>query len=149
MKKIKYFIPAILWMGLIFFFSSQNGTASDSNSYFLINLLGKIGINISSSIGLSVANFIVRKTAHVTEYFILFMLLYFGFKKIYLKNIIIYPAIITILYSISDEFHQLFIEGRSGRIKDVFIDSIGILIGLLIIGIKNKVKSKKENNIKD
>lgn len=149
MKKIKYFIPAILWMGLIFFFSSQNGTASDSNSYFLINLLGKIGINISSSIGLSVANFIVRKTAHVTEYFILFMLLYFGFKKIYLKNIIIYPAIITILYSISDEFHQLFIEGRSGRIKDVFIDSIGVLIGLLIIGIKNKVKSKTGNNIKD
>lgn len=149
MKKIKYFIPAILWMGLIFFFSSQNGTASDSNSYFLINLLGKIGINISSSIGLSVANFIVRKTAHVTEYFILFMLLYFGFKKIYLKNIIIYPAIITILYSISDEFHQLFIEGRSGKIKDVFIDSIGILIGLLIIGIKSKVKSKKGNNIKD
>ncbi|HAZ36664.1 MAG TPA: teicoplanin resistance protein VanZ [Clostridiaceae bacterium] len=130
-------------MGLIFFFSSQNGTASDSNSYFLINLLGKIGVNISSSMGISVANFIVRKTAHVTEYFILFMLLYFGFKRTYLKNIIIYPAIITILYSISDEFHQLFIEGRSGRIKDVFIDSIGVLIGLLIIGIKNKVKEQK------
>lgn len=130
-------------MGLIFFFSSQNGTASDSNSYFLINLLEKIGINISSSVGISVANFIVRKTAHVTEYFILFMLLYSGFKKTYLKNIIIYPAIITILYSISDEFHQLFIKGRSGRIKDVFIDSIGVLIGLLIIGIKNK--GKKQN----
>ena len=36
------------------------------------------------------------------------------------------------LYAITDEIHQLFVPGRSGMIKDVFIDSLGIITGVII-----------------
>ena len=48
------------------------------------------------------------------------------------------PFLISLIYACSDEFHQLFIAGRAGQIQDVMIDSIGILIGFLIIMIYQK-----------
>ena len=48
-------------------------------------------------------------------------------KKIYLAYIF------SILYACLDEIHQLFVSGRSGQIMDVFIDSMGIIIGILLV----------------
>ncbi len=36
------------------------------------------------------------------------------------------------LYAASDETHQLFVAGRSGRVTDVMIDSAGAILGVLI-----------------
>ena len=56
---------------------------------------------------------------------------------------------IGVLYAISDELHQLMIAGRSGNIKDVIIDSLGILTGimffLLVSEIYKKIASKMKN----
>jgi VanZ family protein len=46
-----------------------------------------------------------------------------------------------VLYAISDEIHQLF-RARTGQVKDVFIDTIGILIAILFIKIIKKIKTK-------
>lgn len=56
---------------------------------------------------------------------------------------------VGVMYAISDEIHQLMVDGRSGNVRDVIIDSIGILIGimvfLLIKGVFGRnVKKKKE-----
>lgn len=59
-----------------------------------------------------------------------------------IKHIILIPLIICLLYSISDEFHQLFIVGRSGEVRDVLIDTIGALTGIYgYYLIKRKYKS--------
>ena len=50
------------------------------------------------------------------------------------------------LYACTDEFHQLFIEGRSGRFRDVLIDTAGGFLCYIIILIKNK---RKKKNIRD
>lgn len=34
-------------------------------------------------------------------------------------------------FSIIDEIYQLFIPGRSGEARDVFLDNVGIILGLL------------------
>ena len=48
----------------------------------------------------------------------------------------------TFLYACTDEIHQLFIEGRSGEIRDILVDSTGALIGMVLVGIILKIKKR-------
>lgn len=66
----------------------------------------------------------------------------FNVLKQYNIHNIYYAIGLCILYSCTDEFHQLFINGRSGSFRDVLIDTIGILIGTYLykILIVNKEK---------
>lgn len=107
MKKIIKFLPAIIWMGIIFYFSSRQTTGIGGDSYWL--------------------RFSILKSFHLIEYAILFILWFFALKKYNLSFLFSY------IYSFTDEFHQYFIPGRTGRIRDTFFDLSGIIIGLLII----------------
>ena len=76
-------------------------------------------------------NYIVRKTAHITEYTILTLLavraLQFGTPK--LRARALFGALaLSVLYACTDEFHQIFVPGRSPLVKDVLIDSVGALL---------------------
>ena len=79
----------------------------------------------------------VRKCAHFCVYLILGLLVMNCFKVN--KKYIIYSLIICLLYSISDEVHQMFVPGRSGEVLDVFIDTFGSFIGIISM---NKFKSR-------
>ena len=74
---------------------------------------------------------VVRKFAHFFEYFVLAVLLMFVFKYYLEVNIklVVIVCCIGFLYSITDEFHQLFVPGRTGRVADVCIDFLGIVLG--------------------
>ncbi|AUM96473.1 TPA: VanZ family protein [Clostridium botulinum] len=132
-KKLIYFLPSFIWMVVIFLFSNEPGQLSNQNNFFVANILRRCKITLFKHIDYNFLNFLIRKAAHITEYFILFMLLYFALKKTLYKKPKVKAAIITVLYACTDEFHQLFVQGREGRIRDVFIDSIGIFIGLFLI----------------
>ncbi|MEI8067509.1 MAG: VanZ family protein [Candidatus Shapirobacteria bacterium] len=110
-KKIFKFIPALLWMAVIFYFSSQQTTG--------------IGTNATD-------RFLILKSFHLIEYATLAILLFWAYKKYK------YVIITAYLYAISDEIHQRFIPGRTSRFRDTLIDLIGIFIGLIII--KNLLK---------
>lgn len=89
----------------------------------------------------------VRKCAHMSEYAMLALLFLqlldaFGIKK---KRAVI-ALVLTAVYASTDEFHQLFVPGRAGKVTDVLIDSTGAFLALLAIeGILyyHKTKSKK------
>jgi VanZ family protein len=51
-----------------------------------------------------------------------------------------YSFILCFLYACSDEIHQLYVPGRSGNIKDVFVDSIGISLVLVVYYFKKRGK---------
>ncbi len=75
------------------------------------------------------------------EYAILYLLLFRSFYSTNLKKMgsqkkFIYPLIIAVLYAASDEFHQTFVPTREGRLRDVIIDTGGIV--LMYIYIKNQ-----------
>lgn len=133
MKKIKYFIPAIIWMIFIFIMSNQNGTDSSNQSNFIVEIIIKV-IKIDSHI----LSFLIRKAAHMSEYAILLALIYYGFNKNNYLHIYLNSLLITFIYACSDEFHQLFISGRSGQFRDVLIDTSGGLIMLMIIYLWHK-----------
>lgn len=141
MKKIRYFIPAIAWMLFIFYMSHQPATISTSTSGFFVDMLRSL---FSLSDGyIDILQTIIRKGAHMSEYAILAILLYYGFIHYNIKNTYIVSFIATVLYACSDEFHQLFIPGRSGAILDVGIDSIGVFIGLFFVWIFYRYTKKR------
>ena len=129
MKKIKYYIPAIIWMIFIFMMSNANGNDSSAQSNVLVDLV----INLVH-INKETLSFLIRKASHMSEYAILLALLYYALSKTFTyKYNLLLSFIFAFLYACSDEFHQLFIPGRSGQFRDVLIDSSGALIMLLII----------------
>ena len=143
-KKIVNLVLLALWMGLIFYMSSKNGEKSTGQSDLIINTLNTLGVNLSGNFG-EFASVIVRKAAHVCEYMILSLLLY-NVLKDYItitKKIMIYTILGVILYAMSDELHQVFVPGRAGRIQDVLIDTIGGIVGLIVVSLINKIKRSR------
>ena len=119
----------VIWMIFIFIMSSFNGNISSNQSgsiaYLIYNLF-----DISDTEKVSL---IVRKCAHVSEFFILGILVINLVSKYNVKHIYLISFIICVLYASSDEFHQLFVPGRSGQVTDVLIDLIGVVLGLLLV----------------
>lgn len=135
MKKLKYFIPSIILMIMIFWFSHQTGTQSSSLSTYIVNWL-------ESNLHIIVPELIIRKLAHMSEYAILAFTFIYAFyhNKYTFQRIIIFSLTATFLYACSDEFHQLFVIGRSGQLIDVMIDTIGGMIAIIIFSIIIKKK---------
>lgn len=139
-KKAICIILVIIWMSTMFWFSNQQGTGSSSTSkkvsQIIVNIIdmNKQYSDVEKEEIIEVIEPIIRKLAHYTFYAIGGILIancvyQFCSEE---KRVIAISAIIGILYAASDEIHQLMIPGRSGNIKDVIIDSIGILTGIVL-----------------
>ena len=142
----------VLWMALIFSFSNQKDVDSSKVSDgFIDRTVVKIYKIFNENITIEKENEIIekytypiRKLAHYTLYFILGILSFLVVKDYSInKKLIIYSLLICFLYACSDEFHQLFIIGRSARVLDVMIDTFGSLCGISIFYIFNKKIFKK------
>ena len=146
-KKVVYWIILIAWMILIFYMSNQPADISNGQSDFVLNLVESLGVNISSNY-VDIAITIIRKGAHFTEYLIL-NLLYFNVLRMYIsKNkALIYSIGLSFIYASTDEFHQLFVQGRAGRFTDVLIDTSGAATGsIIVLIIKKLITYKKAKN---
>lgn len=129
------------WLIFIFYMSQKNGNDSNSLSSNLANLMKSLGLNVISKLDL---NYIIRKIAHFSEYFILYIIVVrvIGIYKNY-RQAIKYSILCIFAYACLDEFHQLFINGRSSSFSDVLIDILGGLLALFVYLLykKNKIKS--------
>lgn len=154
-RNVIYWLPAALWMGLIFFLSSQPAISSNSLSKdltkLIIEILGKIlpiDIEISTvDAYISQLNHFVRKFAHFFAYMILGILVTNGFKKNGSKKVFLFSFAICVIYAVSDELHQLFVPGRGCELKDIIIDSAGSLSGIFLTkeyyGLSKKYKRRQ------
>jgi VanZ family protein len=112
---LKYWLPVLLWMGVIFVASSQPKLP------FVVN---------------KTVDFATKKAGHVTEYAILAFLFWRAISQGRGKPAL--PSlggtfVVSLLYAISDEFHQTFVPGRSGRLTDVGFDALGALLALSLV----------------
>lgn len=152
LKKIVKLVLLITWMAIIFNFSNDNGTESTKKSDLVITKIYQVITNAEPS-KKQLQNIIdkyvypIRKLAHFTEYAVLGILLvnFINEFKILSIKVIIISVILCMLYAISDEIHQLFSAGRSARILDVFIDTLGSSTGIIIYKLLNNksMRSKK------
>ena len=150
-RKIIKLILIILWMVLIFSFSNDTGSVSTKKSDgFIIKMVETIsGRELSEIEKEKWTTYLVvpvRKGAHLGVYLVLGILI-FSFVSEFM--IISYKSIllaigISFLYACSDEIHQLLVPGRSGQIKDVFLDTIGACIGIISYSFVVRKCSKNE-----
>lgn len=153
MKKVVSIILVIVWMGLIFSFSSSNGDeSSDLSDGIIVNITEKLNKNISKDNLNTIVerfSFIIRKIAHFSIYFVLGCLIMnmfytFGIKDYYS---LIYASLICISYAFMDETHQIFVSGRSGEFRDVMLDSSASLIAnYLFYRLFMRIKYEKKVN---
>ena len=144
---------AIIWMGVIFYMSNQPASISSIHSGNTINIISKLPIigNIMDYLtSINIGEFIVRKCAHMFSYCILAIFLFMSVYEDNIKKAIIIAFLGTFLYACSDEFHQLFVLGRSGSFIDVLIDLSGVIFCLFLIFCINKIVRifKKDYSIK-
>ncbi len=133
------YLPAIVWMGMIFYLSHQPGSDSAATSHeFVLFVLEIIPIPENYQL---ILHLMIRKSAHFFAYAILAMLIFYAYKG---KRAIFTTLTICLLYAISDEVHQLFIPGRSGDIRDVLIDLTGALFGIIVIKLIKLIKRSGE-----
>lgn len=142
MRKVLFWILVILWMGVIFVFSSYNGEDSTKQSKgFLRYTIGNIIEVFDKDISIEkkeeiidIVDPIIRKTAHACIYLVLGVLMCLALfnHDLNVKKIVLYSFITCFLYACSDEIHQLFIEGRSGEFIDVILDTLGSFVGIYI-----------------
>ena len=93
---------------------------------------------------------IVRKLAHYFIYTIggILIFLHMDSYKIHINKKVLVSQIIGTIYAATDEFHQLFVPGRSGEVRDVCLDSLGVITGIAIIKLlKRKGKDERRNKI--
>lgn len=141
-KKILKYILVLVWMIIIFKFSSDPAEISDGKSGFIIEVINSLGINISSALG-KFTNFIIRKIGHIGEYFILTLLLISALKEdLKIEKTYWLSILVTFLYACSDEIHQRFVPGRAGRFSDVVIDLFGGILAVFIVKLFKNFKNR-------
>lgn len=122
----------------MFYFSTQTWGSAATQSWLdqLLTLyFPPIREGITAS-DLGQLNFIVRKLAHFTEYAVLTTLGYWGWVNGIGRSpqqSLQLALIISILFAISDEFHQRFVPGRTSLITDVLIDCLGASLAALAL----------------
>lgn len=126
---------------IIFGFSSQNGEQSGGISRKVTEIILKASSSYNKleeeekEIVLHRTESIIRKVAHFSIYAVVGFLLMglLSTYKIKDKWRLIMTIGIGILYAISDEFHQSFSPGRSPKVTDVYIDTLGVIVGALLV----------------
>lgn len=149
--KIVKFILLVFWMMFIFSLSSDNGDISTKKSdNFIIKIVEVLSQKtLSDSEKEKWTTYLVvpvRKSAHLFVYLILGLLVY-SFITEFMMNgykVFLLSSSLSFLYACSDEFHQMFVSGRSGQISDVILDCFGALLGILIFKFMVERKKKYE-----
>ncbi len=146
-RKVLSTALVIIWMITIFYFSHQQGTGSSSTSKNVSMIIVNI-LDIKNEMTeeqkeeiVETIEPVIRKLAHYTLY-MLGGILIINSVNAYIKEdikTIRYSSLIGVIYAVSDELHQLFVNGRSGKIIDVVIDSIGIFTGIAMFLVVKKI----------
>ena len=152
MKKKQKAIAAVSWflvavcMAVIFALSHQPSEESGELSMAVMGFFAKIFTAFIEFIGHET----FRSIAHALEYCGLSLLLFNALYQTTLKPRIILPFAISVFYSLTDEIHQIFIDGRAFQLTDLAVDALGSIIGIatsyVIYRFINYIISRRRGN---
>ncbi len=118
-------LPALIYMGFIFWMSSGPIVSDTLNSY---------------------PDYVLHALGYSVLYLLLFWAFHEGVDVTRGRGGYWVPTVVTTLYGISDELHQYFVPGRDSEVKDVAADIAGAMIGIAIILISTRLISPLRAN---
>lgn len=133
MKRWILYIVLCLIVFFIWDNSLQNGGTSDGFSLIFAKWIAPIANKLGFYGNIWALNRIIRKLAHLTEFTILGGVLYVVLRRYIEYGTVVKTIGVGIVIASLDEFIQLFSLGRSSQLSDVLIDTIGIIIGILVV----------------
>jgi VanZ family protein len=133
-RRFRWFMT-IAWAGLIFYLSTE-GFGASFTKWLLFEILDLLRVTVSAHT-FEVLHLCLRKLAHVTEYGIFSLLLYASFLDAadfeWRPRLAVRCIVIAGLYSLTDEYHQSFVAGRTPSLIDCGIDTVGASLYTLIV----------------
>jgi VanZ family protein len=146
-RRLSHFLAwlvAIIWMILIYRLSAQPAYQSGALSMGITESVVEVVETVAPEINLNIdlLEHYIRKNAHFFIYLVLAVLVMNALRKSGFINLKVFgfTLLICVLYASSDEIHQHFVPGRGAQVKDVFIDSIGAIVGIGFYSIIKKFK---------
>lgn len=133
MKKMISSIIIILIIVFIWNNSYQDSTYSYNLSMFFTMNIQPLLIKFDFHPNLKILDTYVRKLAHLTEFMALGTIIYYKFKQIFKTHITKKSILLTICIASLDEIIQIYTPGRTATITDVLLDTVGSIIGILIM----------------
>jgi VanZ family protein len=133
---ITLWFPLFFWMVVIFGASTSLGSPQHTSRFirpFLLWLDPRMSDATINSI-----HFVIRKSAHVTEYAILGILIW---RVVHYSSLFAAKGVAqhfrlallcAALYAVTDETHQIFVPGREAAVHDVLLDTCGAAAGLAV-----------------
>jgi VanZ family protein len=148
-KFIKYWLPIIFLMCFISWMSTETFSAENTSS--VVEAVVTFLVPAISSQELNLVHALIRKAAHVTEYFIMGLLLFRAFRGD--SNVpwkwrwASFALIVVILWAATDEFHQSFVPTRAASAVDIGIDTAGGMLAQLVSALWHRYRIKRMSRL--
>ncbi len=136
-KRTIFAVMAVAMTAFIFYNSAQPAVESAKSSGRITGSLLSMLAHFGFEINYDTLETTIRKTAHISEFFLQAVLVANSFSGRY-KNRIVYILFLGLLTACTDEYIQLFFEGRGGMVSDIFIDFAGTALAAAACGIFRK-----------
>ena len=146
---LKYWLPLVIWLGVIFV-GSTDLLSAQHTSRFVVPFLRWLNPDISWP-AINTIHVVIRKLGHISEYAILALVLWRALCSVptlRTKTPILFGAVLLAcaVYAATDEFHQSFVGSRTSSDHDVLLDSAGAFLGALIgAAFSQRAKTAKTN----
>ncbi len=147
-KRCVFLALSLVWMAVIFSFSAKTAAVSSEESGLVTQVVAAIMPQKLAESTANILETIIRKVAHFSEYTVLGIFVYGFFQQCVVQRRAAFcTAAVCAVYAVSDEVHQLFVDGRACRVADMLIDSAGAICGIFIyiaaVHILRKVQKNK------
>jgi VanZ family protein len=143
-------LPVLLWMAVIFTFSSQSYPQQDIRPWIKNNIpvdlirqhfsetrlhYGGSEVSIRKLGDAGFVEFFIRKGAHLAEYALLGFLIVNALRASTawsLPKVVLFTFALAFFYAVTDEIHQIYTYLRTPKLEDVWLDSVGTAIGIMV-----------------
>lgn len=149
LKQIANWLPALIWMGVIFLMSAESGEVSGEQSSRVLHLILSflsmlMGQEAASALPADTLHLLLRKAAHMAEYAILFLLYAQALRKSGARRPALAALALSACYAAMDEGHQLLVPGRGPSLLDVIIDTLGAGLALVLRSTLQRLRKRRK-----
>lgn len=137
-----YWLPVILWAGVICYSSSYANpfsspavatVQSDVNAIDIPDVSVRPALpnhGVINLTGIVVGKEVYRRALHVMIYVVLGFVLLRALMGYAVPKAVPLTIIFGMMFALSDEIHQIYVPGRSFQYLDLAADFLGIIIGI-------------------